>query len=501
MISLKGCYQKTGGVSADSYGLSEKLTSRCNRERETIKMLGMSLFWTAFLVGLLLLNFLRQLWQRRCYPPGPLPLPLMGSMWQIGIRLYQDTFKLKNQPENSEQSVTPFLKAVTNEKDLVFSNGHIWRQQRQIGQATMQKLQVGKKNMEHQIEEEALQLVEMFARAKGQPLDPLLPISNSVCNMVCAVAFGHRYPMEDDSFQKLTKDIELAVQSGGSFIYTLYSLLPWFMRCLPGPQKKAFSSRKSVLSFVKKEIKKHKKRKPLHEPQDFVDFYLVQIEKKQSKDNDGSTYDEEKLAACILDLFITGTETTATSLQWGLVLMAIHPNIQDKVYKEMEGVLGSSQSISYQDWKKLPYTCAVIHEIQRTKYAFLFRIIRQFAKDVNIFGFLMPKGTFINPNLNSVLLDHKQWETPEKFNPNHFLNKSGKFVAKDEFLLFGSGDSMYLEEELARIELFSFFTALLRTFRFQLPEEAKILNTQPRIGLTTYPHFHQLCAIPHHRTA
>nr|XP_060622745.1 cytochrome P450 2J5-like [Anolis sagrei ordinatus] len=463
-------------------------------------MLGIGLFWNALLVGLLLLNFLRQLWwRRRCYPPGPLPLPLMGSMWQIAIRLYQDTFKLKNQPENSEPYVTPFLKAVTSEKDLVFSNGHIWKQQRQIGQATMQKLQLGEKSMEHQIEKEAQQLVEMFARAKGQPLDPLLPISNSVCNMICAVAFGHRYPMEDKSFQKLTKDIELAVQSGGSFIYTFFNLLPCVMRCLPGPQKKAFSSRKSVLTFVKKEIKKHKERKPLREPQDFVDFYLVQMEK--SKDNVSSTYDEEKLAACILDLFITGTETTATSLQWGLVLMATHPDIQDKVYKEMERVLGSSQSISYQDWKKLPYTCAVIHEIQRTKYAFLFRIIRQFAKDVNIFGFLMPKGTFINPNLNSVLLDRKQWETPEKFNPSHFLDKSGKFVAKEEFLLFGSGDANSLDEELARIELFSFFTALLRAFHFQMPEEAKELNTQPQIGLTTYPHCYQLCAIPHHNTS
>ncbi|KAH0624294.1 hypothetical protein JD844_007991 [Phrynosoma platyrhinos] len=345
-------------------------------------------------------------------------------MWRIGIRLYQDTFvKLKKQPGNNEPSATPFLKGVTNEK--------------------------------------------------GQPLDPLLPIANSVCNMVCAVAFGHRYPMDDNTFQRLIEEIDLALKSGGSFIYA----------------KKALSSRKAVLSFVKKEIKKHKECRALHEPQDFVDLYLVQIEK--TKGRVSSAYNEEKLAECILDLFISGAETTATSLQWGLLLMAIHPDIQEKVFKETEDVLGSSHSISYQDWKTLPYTCAVIHEIQRTKYTFLFRIIRQAAKD----------GTFINPNLNSVLLDPEQWETPEKFNPNHFLDKSGKFVAREEFQLFGSGDSMCLEEQLARIELFSFFTTLLRAFRFQLPGGEKKLSKESRTGLTTYPHSYQLCAVPHYKAS
>lgn len=62
-----------------------------------------------------------------------------------------------------------------------------------------------------------------------------------------------------------------------------------------------------------------------------------------------------------------------------------------KVQKEIEDILGSSHSICFQDWKKLAYTNAVIHEIQRAKYAKLFGIIRQFVKDVNIFGFLIPK--------------------------------------------------------------------------------------------------------------
>ena len=49
------------------------------------------------------------------------------------------------------------------------------------------------------------------------------------------------------------------------------------------------------------------------------------------------------------------------------------------------------------------------------------------------------QGALIFPDLRSVLLDPEHWETPEKFNPNHFLDKDGNFVAREDFLAFGAG--------------------------------------------------------------
>lgn len=63
----------------------------------------------------------------------------------------------------------------------------------------------------------------------------------------------------------------------------------------------------------------------------------------------------------------------------------------DKAYKEIDDVIGSAHSISYQDKKKLPYINAVIHETQRFKYALLFGVVRQCTEDVKICGFLIPK--------------------------------------------------------------------------------------------------------------
>uniref|UniRef100_A0A8C6VNH9 Uncharacterized protein n=1 Tax=Naja naja TaxID=35670 RepID=A0A8C6VNH9_NAJNA len=136
--------------------------------------------------------------------------------------------------------------------------------------------------------------------------------------------------------------------------------------------------------------------------------------------------------------------------------------------------------------------------IQRIRYILVIGPPRQTTKDVKIRDYHIPKGTIIVPELRSVLLDPEQWETPEEFNPNHFLDKDGKndYYSLYECFVSSPGQRICVGELLARIEIFIILTNLLRAFSFQLPEGVKKLNEVPVVRVTVQPHPYKLCAIP-----
>ncbi|XP_058043363.1 cytochrome P450 2C31-like isoform X2 [Ahaetulla prasina] len=434
------------------------------------------IFLCFMLLALLILFFLKQLWSRRHLPPGPLALPLIGSALASGFWFREDYFLKPAKQYGNIYSLWlgPRLLVVLS------------------GFKTVKEVMTS--FPEEFSDRPEYAFLSTTEEGRGQPFDPSLPVINAVSNVICALSFGHQFAPDDENFQKLIQALETLVKFSGGFFHLLFIVFRRLMSYLPGPHKEALASIEVITSFAKQEIEKHKESSALHEPQDFIDHYLLQIDK--SRNDPESTYKEENLALCIFDFFIAGTETTVITLMWALLLLTNHPNIQEKVQKEIKEVFDISRSISYQDRKKLPYTNAVIHEIQRLKYVLLAGAPRQSTKDVKVRGYHIPQGSIIWPDLRSVLLDPKQWETPEEFNPNHFLDKDGKFLEREEFLPFGIGQRICVGELLARIEIFIFLTSLLRAFSFQLPEGVKQLNEAPVVKVAMPPHPYKLCAIP-----
>ncbi|NWS65708.1 CP2J6 protein, partial [Crotophaga sulcirostris] len=463
--------------------------------------------------------------QRR-FPPGPTPYPIFGNLLEMKFQIHHDILKkmarihgnvftlwLSNIPvvvlqgfqavkegltvhaeDVAGRPKTNVFHVLTHENGVMFSNGHLWKQQRRFGLATMRKMGVGKKDQEYRLQEEACHLVEYLHKTNGNPLDPTMPVVQTVSNVICSVIFGHRFSKDDENFHRLIESVDNMIAFGNSISFFVYELSPWLASHFLASVKQTKSSINFVNALLAKEIESHKAKQKPDENRDFIDYYLDEIDK--TKGDADATYDEENLMQTIFDLFLAGTETTATTLRWALLYMVVYPDVQEKVQKELDAVLGCSHLICYEDRKKLPYTNAVIHEIQRYSNILLIALPRQSVKDTELLGFSIPKNTIILSNIDSVLSDPGKWETPDQFNPGHFLDRDGNFVNREAFLPFSIGQRVCMGELLARMELFIVFSTLLQAFTFTLPEGVQEVNTKFVFGSTMKPPPYQLCAVP-----
>ncbi|PIO01170.1 hypothetical protein AB205_0092610 [Aquarana catesbeiana] len=225
--------------------------------------------------------------------------------------------------------------------------------------------------------------------------------------------------------------------------------------------------------------------------------YLRSLE---HKDGHKSTFDAENLFTCVGDLFIAGTETTSATLEWSLLYMMTYPEIQDalseKCREEIDKIRGERDHLDYEDRVKMPYTQAVLQEILRLASVVSLGVTHAPIKDVQLNGYIIPKGTLIITDLSSTHYDKKYWKYPNEFNPENFLNEDGELVKVEAFLPFSAGPRVCLGENLARMELFLFFTTLMTHFEFHWPDPKSPPDLTPVFGLTQKPKPFKMRLVP-----
>uniref|UniRef100_H2VD54 Cytochrome P450, family 2, subfamily N, polypeptide 13 n=1 Tax=Takifugu rubripes TaxID=31033 RepID=H2VD54_TAKRU len=453
------------------------------------------------------------------FPPGPPALPLLGNIFNIEAKqphlyltkladVYGSVFCIRLGRHKTvfvsgwkmvkEAIVTqadsfvdrPYSPMATriysgNSAGLFFSNGHVWRKQRRFAMATLRSFGLANGSMELSICEESRHLQEAMERQKGEPFDPVPLLNNAVANIICQIVFGRRFDYTDHMFQRMLHHLTEMAYLEGSIWALLYDSFPALMKHLPGPHNGIFSSSSSLQGFIWREIQRHKSDLDPSNPRDYIDAFLIEEGVRSKKSRLG--FEERNLVLCCLDLFLAGSETTSKTLQWGLIYLIRNPHIQEKVQVEIDRTIGRTRQPTMADRPNLPYTDAVIHEIQRMGNIVPLNGLRMTTKDTTLGGYLLPKGTSVMPNLTSVLFDKNEWETPDTFNPEHFLDAEGKFVRREAFLPFSAGRRACLGEGLARMELLLFFVSLCQRFHFSTLDRVE-LSTEGITGATRTPY-------------
>ncbi|XP_008587537.1 PREDICTED: cytochrome P450 2C42-like [Galeopterus variegatus] len=167
--------------------------------------------------------------------------------------------------------------------------------------------------------------------------------------------------------------------------------------------------------------------------------FVVMFCEAKEKHNQHSEFTIEDLVCSVSDLFGAGTETTSTTVRYGLLLLLKYPEVTAKVQEEIGHVVGRHRSPCMQDRSCMPYTDAVVHEIQRYINLLPTNLPHAVTCEVKFRNYLIPKGTTVFTSLTSVLHDEKEFPNPKVFDPGHFLDESGNFKKSDYFMPFSAG--------------------------------------------------------------
>jgi cytochrome P450 len=181
----------------------------------------------------------------------------------------------------------------------------------------------GKRSIEESIHFEVAELVEGFLSSKGDILigtDFNVPIINILWQMVA----DSRFTPEDSAGMKMV-DMVTTIFTVGIKI----DQLPLFINKM-FPTWTGYGTRSrahiSILDYLMEVVKQHEADLDQSNPKDFIDVYLTEIIKQDSKED----YNVQELVACIYDFFVAGTETSSTTLKWVVLYLTLYQDVQER---------------------------------------------------------------------------------------------------------------------------------------------------------------------------
>ena len=159
-------------------------------------------------------------------------------------------------------------------------------------------------------------------------------------------------------------------------------------------------------------------------------------------------------------------------MRWALRLLSCHPDVQEKIQREIDQVAGKGCEVQWEMRSRMPYTMATLKEIQRFADIAPTGLMHKTVCDVALDGFNLPQDTLvlanhsachkvlhqsdINYDYSSSIItsqDPKYWAKPDQFIPEHFLENGEVIEDKPGFIPYGVGKRVCPGAALADIQV------------------------------------------------
>ncbi|KAG1327504.1 cytochrome P450 71A1 [Cocos nucifera] len=433
-------------------------------------------------------------------PPGPAKLPIIGnlhqlgkhphhSLWQLsqqhGPLMYlklgriptlvvsspsmaREIFKTHDHECCSRPPLIPSTKLSYGSLDVAFAPyGDQWRELRKV---CIIELFSNKKVLSFRsIREEEIERTMNIISSCSNNLFPidlsklLFSLSGSI---ICRTAFGRCYHGGGESrFHKILKEAQAML--GGLFVANYLPIFGWVDK-VTGMQARLEKIFLQLDDFYQQLIDEHIDPSRLqydHEDEDTIDA-LLRIQK------DANYITQDHIKAVLMNIFIAGTDTSSSTVDWAMAELMRHPRVMKKAQYEIRGIVGRKGRVEESDLHQLHYIKSVVKEVMRLHPAAPLLVPRETMRHFMINGYDIPPKTTVITNAWAIGRDANTWHMPREFYPERFMDSSVELELKGhgfELIPFGEGRRICPAKNLALLLVELVLANLLYRFDWELP--------------------------------
>ncbi|KAK3224751.1 hypothetical protein Dsin_004613 [Dipteronia sinensis] len=187
------------------------------------------------------------------------------------------------------------------------------------------------------------------------------------------------------------------------------------------------------------------------------------------KDNSTEEIDRNQIKHLFLDLFVAGTDTTSSTLEWAVAELIHNPEALSKARLELEQVIGKGNQIEESEISRLPYLQAIVKETFRLHPPVPLLLPRKASSNVEICGYRVPEGVQVLVNVWVIGRDGTSWDDPNSFVPERFLGSDVDVRGRNfEVIPFGAGRRICPGLPLAMRVLYLMLGTLIHSFDWKL---------------------------------